>query len=455
MPREGGQESRVKVKGIMSSVSSTPVTPGKTYPLSLLDHAMRLHHIRAVFYYRSDPAEQSCPVERERLKDSLTETLSFYAAMTGRLRLQENGNWEVKCTDAGVRVVETSVGCSMEEWLRTVTPEEEKDLTYWLEMPEDPSIWSPYYVQINEFEGGGIAIGLSCTHMHADPTCATLFVKSWSDVHRGGSITHPPFFHPPGLRGRPSPNTDTNSARYYETKSKAEARSPSLHVKMSTATFRFSDETVKKLLREIHPDCSEATAFDALAALFWDCASRAKGLAPSNTRSVAIVFDLRKLLHAPLPHGFYGNALHFSNVVTDGFETEEKGFGHAAGIIHRHLSGLEEEEYWSAIDWLESQKDADGKFATLFGMYGPELTVLNMEHVLAYEAIFDKGVKPVLVSYHIGNVYGEGLIMVLPSPEEGIGKTVTVTLPSQELKKLVEDDKILPLESHLLFVDKY
>ncbi|KAG9451732.1 hypothetical protein H6P81_004636 [Aristolochia fimbriata] len=456
MAREGVPKGgRVKVKGIMSSVSSTPVAPGKTYPLSLLDHAMGLHHIRMVFYYRSDPAEPSCPVERERLKDSLTETLSFYPPVTGRLRIRDNGNWEVKCSDAGVRVIEATVGCTMDEWLRTFTPQEELQLTYWLDMPQDPSIWSPYYVQINEFQGGGIAVGLSCTHMHADPTCTTLFVGSWSDVHRGDTITHPPFFHPPGLRGRPTPNADTDSARYYEAKSKAHLpSSPSPPILMSTATFRFSEETVKKLLSQIQ--YPEATPFDALAALFWVSAARAKGVDPPSRLSLG--FDLRKLLHAPLPRGFYGNALHFTNAVLTeaaGGETGGKApcLGEAAGAIRSRLSGLGEEDFWSAIDWLESQKDADGKFAPPFRMYGPELTVLNMEQVPAYEAMFQKGVKPVLVNYRIGNAEGEGLVVVLPSPEEGLGRTVTVTLPSHEMKKLVEDEAILPLKSHLLVVD--
>ncbi|KAK9291405.1 hypothetical protein L1049_019352 [Liquidambar formosana] len=67
-------------------------------------------------------------------------------------------------------------------------------------------------------------------------------------------------------------------------------------------------------------------------------------------------------------------------------------------------------------------------------MYGPELTCVSMEHMiispapkensthrsLTYAAMFEKDEKPVHVSYHVGNVEGEGLIMVMPSPEEGM-----------------------------------
>lgn len=307
---------------------------------------------------------------------------------------------------------------------------------------------------MNEFEGGDIAIGLSCTHMHADPTCATLLVKAWSDMHRHTSIAHPPFFHPSGLRSRKNPNTDTKSAKYYAAKSKAK---PSLHVKMSTATLRFSDAAVKKCLSGVHTRCSDATPFDVLAALFWSRVVAAKAsmnMEGEAHTALSISIDFRKLLRAPLPHGYYGNALHFSSVSSGVAEMEEGGLGFVAEIIHHHLSGLDEEEYWSAIDWVESQRDKEGKLAPPFRMYGPELTCAKMDHLPAYGAAFDKDVKPVHVAYHVGNIEGEGLILVLPSPEEGLGRTVSVTLPMEQLEKVLADNAILCLEPTVLFSGK-
>lgn len=104
---------------------------------------------------------------------------------------------------------------------------------------------------------------------------------------------------------------------------------------------------------------------------------------------------------------------------------------------------------------MESQKDMEGKFAPPFRMYGPELTCANMEHLPAYDVIFDKDVKPVHVAYHVGNVEGEGLILVLPSPEEGLGRTVSVTLPVEQLEKVLSDNAILRLEPTVLFSGKW
>ncbi|KAL5718664.1 hypothetical protein ACHQM5_011543 [Ranunculus cassubicifolius] len=82
-------------------------------------------------------------------------------------------------------------------------------------------------------------------------------------------------------------------------------------------------------------------------------------------------------------------------------------------------------------------------------MYGTELTCVNMEHVSAYAAVLED-VKPLHVSYHIGNVEGEGAILVLPSPEEGLGRIVTVTLPEDPTDKLRKDPTILSLEPTMI-----
>ncbi|THG19871.1 hypothetical protein TEA_014516 [Camellia sinensis var. sinensis] len=51
-----------------------------------------------------------------------------------------------------------------------------------------------------EFEGGGLAVGLSCIHRLIDPTCAAMFIKAWADITLGGKMLNPPLFHPLPLR---------------------------------------------------------------------------------------------------------------------------------------------------------------------------------------------------------------------------------------------------------------
>ncbi|GAB4835996.1 hypothetical protein Ancab_000914 [Ancistrocladus abbreviatus] len=133
--------SRVRVHSKLTVVSSTPVNPGLAFPLSALDHAMGRHTVHVVFYYRSSS------IDFDRIRPSLCELLTFYPNVTGRLARDGEGNWVIKCTDAGVRVLRAKVEATLDQWLRTADGEEEDDLTVWDEMPDDPCIWSPFRIQ--------------------------------------------------------------------------------------------------------------------------------------------------------------------------------------------------------------------------------------------------------------------------------------------------------------------
>ncbi|PON87134.1 Transferase [Trema orientale] len=449
-------KSRVRVHSKLTTVSSRPVRSGKTHPFTALDHAMGLHSLHVVFYYKANIFND---FDLDPSRVSLSDALSLYPPVTGRITRNGDGNWEVKCNDAGVRVVKARVGATLDEWLRSADGMEEKDLTVREDMPEDPINWSPFRIQVNEFEGGGVAIGLSCTHMHADPTCATLLFKSWIDTHRGRAVAHPPVYSGSVLNARPDPNLKTNSAAYYSAKSAARA-APS--VKMATATFKFSHAIIKQCLLGISETCPDATPFDLLAALFWTRVARLKAKAPGNDcgHSLSICTDFRKSSKEnPLPLGYYGNAVYFSKLSLVVDEIDGFDLGRVVDEVHRHVSSIDEEEVRSGIDWLESRKGEGGRYGPAFRMYGPGLTCVSMEHMigpigpngsvvgpLMYDTAFGEEAEPVHVSYHVGNVEGEGLIMVMPSPEVGVGRVVTVTLPGNELGELCEDHAILGLK---------
>ncbi|TKY58172.1 hypothetical protein E2542_SST15228 [Spatholobus suberectus] len=93
-------------------------------------------------------------------------------------------------------MVEAKAKGSVEGWLTNLDREKEFQLVYWEDMFHKPYYWSTFYVQLTEFEEGGLAIGLSCVHLLADSTCATTFMKAWADISLGNKMTTPPLFLP-------------------------------------------------------------------------------------------------------------------------------------------------------------------------------------------------------------------------------------------------------------------
>ncbi|XP_031477808.1 hydroxycinnamoyltransferase-like [Nymphaea colorata] len=477
--QEEGLMSRVQLKAKKTVVSGQPCRQGKVYPLSVIDHMMGLYSLRLIFYY-----DHPLPVKEQQprrlagmsnnhssgrggpvvvpLEESLSEALAFFPPVTGRLNRDADGNWEVKCNDAGVRTVEAAVpGATVAEWLEAADPEAELSLAQWEKMPDDPTFWSPFYVQLTEFRDGGFSIGLSCPHMHADPHCAALLVKAWGDVHRKSGIANPPFFHSHGLRLRKSPNTATASVEYYRSKAALPPpppADPDNSLRFNTITFRFSDVSVRRVVSEISESLPDATPFEVLAGLMWSACARATPAA-SHLRDLNLLTEFRKAMHAPLPHGFFGNAIHFSHVQAGAEELAGDGGIAVAARAIRADACRTEEDVRSVIDWWEERREPEegsdagsgGKFLPPIRMYGPALTCANLEGVMAYGASFVEGRRPSHVSCHVIPPEGEGVVLVMPSPEEGLSRTVIATLPEEVARRVRADPEIAKYEPKILF----
>lgn len=157
LSKMGDQKSRVIVHSVLTQVSSRPSASVETYPLTRLDHAMGHHTIHVIFYYEKSPFGS---FDMDPIRVSLSEVLTSYPPVTGRLTRDDAGNWAVKCNDAGVRVLRARVGITLDEWLRSADGNEERDLSVWEDMPEVPNNWSPYRIQVLHFLLGRVCFCL-------------------------------------------------------------------------------------------------------------------------------------------------------------------------------------------------------------------------------------------------------------------------------------------------------
>nr|POF16920.1 protein eceriferum 26-like [Quercus suber] len=372
---------------------------------------MEKNHIRIVYYCKSWGEKEAGEITVS-LRESISEMLTHFPKVTGRLIRNEKGNWMIKCNDAGVRMVEARAKGSVEDWLKIVDREKELKLVYWEDMIHKPYFWSTFYVQITEFEEGGVAIGLSCFHLLADPICATMFLKAWADKTLGQKMVSPPFFHP--LPPRRPINKTSNHKPYADLinhyKFSIENSIPLLDANHThtTITLSFSDHMVQACMDMVQPTSAPnkpnrpSSPFEALAGLLWICISKVK---------------------------------------------EEHNLSQATKVIGEALEKMDNEGIMDLIEWLEHNDSYSHPL-----MNNCDLICASLETAEPYSVDFVGGFEPIRVSYYVEPAIGIGQVLIFraPSYDGPLGRVVMVTLPKDEIVKLCEDELILHLSPRIL-----
>ncbi|GAA0148699.1 acetyltransferase [Lithospermum erythrorhizon] len=429
-------------------VSTKVMQQGKFCPLSVFDRVMENNHLLLVLYYQSPPGLKVGALTA-KLRESVANVLCAYPIITGRLLKTTEGHWMIKCNDAGMRLVEATAKGSMDEWLQNVNREKELQLIHWEPIFHRRYFWSTFYVQLTEFEGGGLAIGLSCSHLLADPTCATMFIKAWADTTLFGKMITPPLFHPlPTPRPlERSTNCKPYTALIDHYKNTIEKPPQVSSVKHTTISLKFDDNAVRSCIaKAIDTDasfCREPTPFQALAGLFWICISKVKGR-QNGLIDMSLSLDTRKVLR--LEKSFFGNCTVHNKVQGHGISVSE--FSKAVTAIKGVEDEMDNDRVLELIEWL---KRFDYEHPPW--MLSDGLICANMEGVESYSAIFEAVYKPIHASYYIEPALGEGQVLIIPSPsseEESLRRVVMVTLHEDELDKLLGLELIQQLSPAIL-----
>ncbi|CAN1171653.1 Stemmadenine O-acetyltransferase [Linum perenne] len=123
-----------------------------------------------------------------QLKRSLSETLSIYYPLAGRVR----DNFDIRDFHEGVPFIETRVKCKLSDFLRDQGAHNDR-----VELLNDhlpfraerlvPDSVPQVAVQLNVFECGGIALGMCFSHKTLDGVSMSLFLKTWSTINNANN----------------------------------------------------------------------------------------------------------------------------------------------------------------------------------------------------------------------------------------------------------------------------
>ncbi|KAI5069374.1 hypothetical protein GOP47_0015675 [Adiantum capillus-veneris] len=393
----------ITIHARLTVVPGKPSPAGKVHKLSYLDHMMQKHYLRALYYYNTSSVKDR-PILLSLLKETVCKALSVYPLFAGRLQKSEDGLWEVKFNDAGIRIYEATCGLTMQEFFTKCLHSQLESELCRHEINYDHSITPVAVMQLTEFSCGNLAIGLSWLHAIGDAMCGTLFMKAWAETHQAAQILHPPFFHPPSLRPRAKSNPEVRAREYYTSAFfEKEKEVGDATQDYQNVTLTFSHEVVEQLISEVqNGSCKYGppSPSDVLSALLWVVVRKAQGKAKIDMAKASLCLESRKICLPPLPFGYVGRQ---RPVVC--CEHHQREWGHGG---HR----------------------------------GDGLTIAVFDHLFCNDVVFDFG-GPVKVSFSVQPLKGEGQVIILPAAEGKSSRNVAVCLPKHVMGKLLKDAQLL------------
>lgn len=317
------------------------------------------------------------------------------------------------------------------------------------------------WIQMTEFEEGGMAIGLSCIHLLADPVCVTAFIDAWAKTTLAGEIPVLPAFRPLPKRHALDRNPDhgltyndlINYYRTHLTKSTPRANPQNY----ATVTFMFSDPTVSCCIEmaknEEGLDGDQTPSpFEALAGLFWMCLIRVTGTKQGHV-GICLGNDVRKILG--LEKGFFGNCMVYNKAQLE-INNGGIGLGKAARAIREAMSQIDRPNVLGLIEWFEHNDHANSLIKGTNGFLNfSDLVCIDLEDIGPYRTGFEDGLDPLRASYYFEPACGMGQIAILPSHNGVTSRIVTVTASEDYLVKLCGDDLVQQLGPTILMGGKF
>ncbi|KAH7866824.1 hypothetical protein Vadar_025497 [Vaccinium darrowii] len=291
---------------IISKESIKPSSPTpnnlRTFQLSLIDQFFPpFFRIPLILYYSHD--ESTSHVKKAEisslLKKSLSDALTLYYPFAGRLKDERS----IDCNDQGVDYLEARVDTRLSEIIEQPKGEV---LNKFVPSISEEGGGVLLGIQLNYFNCGGIAIGMSICHTVADGGALSMFVKAWAAMARGDTNKVAPNFVMSSLfppREAFGPQTSLYIPKHWG----------------KTRRFCFSSSKIAALRAEVGASTGvQPTRVQLVTALVWKWAMARKGRDRSHPSFVWHPVNIRGRMDPPLSEYTFGNAIWRENIAGNG-----------------------------------------------------------------------------------------------------------------------------------------
>ncbi|XP_028080894.1 vinorine synthase-like isoform X2 [Camellia sinensis] len=320
----------------------------RTLKLSSRDQGATFLYIPVVFFYApstihatfgggDDNGDKYDDVFHEisqRLKVSLSETLTLFYPLSGRLK----NNLSVDCNDEGADLFEARVinNCRVSDILEAERPSIQGMVPLAPPQLTDYNNAPLSRVQVNFFPCGGVAITVHVSHKISDGAFYSSFIKAWSEIALGSPNTVVPDFTAVSSRFPPIEDFPVTSLTF-------SGKGP----KVVSKKFVVDASKLAELKAETaSASVPQPTRVEAVTALFWKCALAASRSRFGGTRkSYALTgaINLRSKLIPPLPKHSLGNVVGTFQIIIDNDDDDyESEVTDMSGLVCKLRKGVEE-----------------------------------------------------------------------------------------------------------------
>ncbi|KAD1384628.1 hypothetical protein E3N88_42912 [Mikania micrantha] len=285
-------------------VPSSP-TPSylKIYKFSFIDQQIPPYYIPIILYYSLDKSATTTQSEITiKLKTSLSKTLTHFYPLAGRLTHDRNA---VNCTDQGVQFSVTRVESNLEDMIKSLKIKVLNKLV----KVETSYVEEQLAIQVNLFDCGGIAVGVSMSHRIGDACSISSFVSHWFALAKGSET---PFLSPV-----------LDSAVLFPPMGSCEfsrnPKDPAISVPFETLVtkrFMFGSLAINQLKDKVVKDHNtpvNPTRVEVVTALIWKCGAMALGDCKVSVAFHSI--NLRRKMVPCLQDHQFGNLFQLANAL--------------------------------------------------------------------------------------------------------------------------------------------
>ncbi|XP_024524911.1 rosmarinate synthase isoform X3 [Selaginella moellendorffii] len=447
----------VSVESVSTIVPAVPTPqPCTLWLCNFQIQVLAENYLKQVYYY---PAAldhvSSFDSLVASLKDSLSRILVPYYPLAGRPRIAGLDRPILECNDRGIEFVVAFADASFGDWGDSMKQcSIEQELNPAQTAITDPENFPQLKVQVTKFRCGGIALGLVTTHTLLDGSSVFPFLKAWSQLHRGFPPPNPPPSFDSSLLKARDPPCVTVPVRDFvavtpaiaeEMGKAAQDFKPSYHVR----AFHMNEQQLAELKHEIASGPfaygSSPTSFEAVSGLVWKCITEARDFDDSvtNTYIYAVSTKVgRNRWQPPMPSEYCGTSSFTLCLPCAVGALKNKHVSHAARLFHEDVRNVGQERIQSTIDWMEEtlRKGHDIGLnvpppSTGMGIYSVNLHSFPVYH--GSSTIEKWAGRP----HPNSNSYGNGVVVLLPTPQGGMREhRIVVMLLEEQMKRLLQSE---------------